>query len=108
MINELARAGLTTIGHLYQQKSAELARRFGLRLTQQLGAASGLAPVPRHSEGGRSDLCRARMTLPEPIGFLEDLENVLKRLAAQVCGRLDTDQTWCPAISTDRALRRYR
>lgn len=91
MINELARAGLTTIGHLYQQKSAELARRFGLRLTQQLGAASGLAPDPVTPKAADPTYA-ARMTLPEPIGFLEDLENVLKRLAAQVCGRLDIDQ----------------
>lgn len=91
MIGELARAGLTTIAHLYQQKSAELARRFGLKLTQKLGAASGLAPDPVTPKAADPTYA-ARMTLPEPIGFLEDLENVLQRLAEQVCGRLNSDQ----------------
>ena len=91
MVAELARAGLTLIGHLYEQKSAELARRFGLRLTQQLGAASGLTPDPVTPKAADPTYA-ARMTLPEPIGFLDDLENVLHRLAEQVCGRLNTDQ----------------
>lgn len=91
MVSELARAGLTLIGHLHKQKSAELARRFGLRLTQQLGTASGLAPDPVTPKAADPTYA-ARMTLPEPIGFLEDLENVLQRLAAQVCGRLTSDQ----------------
>lgn len=91
MVSELARAGLTTIGHLYQQKSAELARRFGLRLTRQLGAASGVEPDPVTPKAADPTYA-ARMTLPEPIGFLEDLENVLQRLAAQICGRLENDQ----------------
>ncbi len=91
MVSELARAGLTLIGHLHEQKSAELARRFGLRLTQQLGTASGLAPDPVTPKAADPTYA-ARMTLPEPIGFLEDLENVLQRLAAQVCGRLSHDQ----------------
>lgn len=91
MIGELTRAGLTLIGHLHKQKPAELARRFGLRLTQQLGMASGLAPDPVTPKAADPTYA-ARMTLPEPIGFLEDLENVLQRLATQVCGRLSNDQ----------------
>ena len=91
MVSDLARAGLTLIGHLYEQKSAELARRFGLHLTQQLGTASGLAPDPVTPKAADPTYA-ARMTLPEPIGFLDDLENVLQRLAGQVCGRLSTDQ----------------
>ncbi len=91
MVSELARAGLTTIGHLHQQKSAELARRFGLPLTRQLGAASGIEPDPVTPKAADPTYA-ARMTLPEPIGFLEDLENVLQRLATQICGRLEKDQ----------------
>ena len=91
MVSELARAGLTTIGHLYQQKSAELARRFGLSLTQALQTASGLTPDPVTPKAADPTYA-ARMTLPEPIGFLDDLEAVLRRLAAQICGRLEQDQ----------------
>lgn len=91
MVSDLARAGLTSIAHLYQQKSAELARRFGLKLTQKLGAASGLAPDPVTPKAADPTYA-ARMTLPDPIGFVEDLEAVLQRLATQVCGRLVTDQ----------------
>jgi protein ImuB len=91
MVSELARAGLITIAHLYQQKSAELARRFGLHLTQALQTATGLTPDPVTPKAADPTYA-ARMTLPEPIGFLEDLENVLLRLANQVCGRLSKDQ----------------
>ena len=91
MVGELARAGLTTIGHLYQQKSAELARRFGLHLTQALQTATGLTPDPVTPKMADPTYA-ARMTLPEPIGFLEDLENVLRRLATQICTRLEHDQ----------------
>ena len=91
IVSDLARAGLTRMAHLYEQKSADLARRFGLHLTQALQTATGLAPDPVTPKAADPTYA-ARMTLPEPIGFLEDLENVLQRLAAQVCGRLDQDQ----------------
>ncbi|MEO1661728.1 MAG: DNA polymerase Y family protein [Pseudomonadota bacterium] len=97
-VSELARAGLTTIGHLYAQKSAELARRFGLSLTQALQTATGLSPDPVTPKAADPTYA-ARMTLPEPIGFLDDLENVLRRLAERICTRLNTDQ---------RGARRFR
>ncbi len=90
-VAELARAGLSTIAQLGEQKSSELARRYGLELTQRLGAASGLAPDPVTPKAA-DPVYAARMTLPEPIGYLEDLEGVLERLAGQVCGRLLGDQ----------------
>ena len=92
MISDLARAGLTRVAHLYDQKSAELARRFGLHLTQALQRATGLVPDPVTPKAADPTYA-ARMTLPEPIGFLDDLETVLHRLAAQVCGRLSHDQS---------------
>ncbi|MEM6651671.1 MAG: DNA polymerase Y family protein [Pseudomonadota bacterium] len=91
MVSELARAGLTTIGHLQSQKSAELARRFGLHLTQALQTATGVTPDPVTPKVADPTYA-ARMTLPEPIGFLDDLEKVLRRLAIQICGRLEQDQ----------------
>ncbi|MEL7041679.1 MAG: DNA polymerase Y family protein [Pseudomonadota bacterium] len=91
MVSELARAGLTTIGHLQSQKSAELARRFGLHLTKALQTATGVTPDPVTPKMADPTYA-ARMTLPDPIGFLDDLEHVLRRLATQICGRLDQDQ----------------
>ncbi|MFN3214763.1 MAG: Y-family DNA polymerase [Henriciella sp.] len=87
----LARAGLTTIGQLQAQKTSELARRFGLSLTQALGATAGTSPDPVTPKAA-DPIYAARMTLPEPIGFLDDLERVLERLSARICDRLQTDQ----------------
>lgn len=91
IVSELARAGLTSIGQLCEQKSAELARRFGLHLTKALQTATGLTPDPVTPKAADPTYA-ARMTLPEPIGFLEDLENVLERLANRICQRLERDQ----------------
>jgi len=91
MATDLARTGLSTIGQLYHQPSGELARRFGLDLTKVLGAATGQAPDPITPKAA-DPIYAARMTLPDPIGFQSDLEEVLSRLAAQVCMRLEEDQ----------------
>ncbi|MEM8988562.1 MAG: DNA polymerase Y family protein, partial [Pseudomonadota bacterium] len=88
---ELARTGLKTIGQLYAIKSSELARRFGLDLTEALGRSLGHQPDPV-TPAAAEPVYAARMTLPEPIGFKSDLEGVLKRLAVSVCGRLEQDQ----------------
>ncbi|NQY98486.1 MAG: DNA polymerase Y family protein [Henriciella sp.] len=92
LISELARAGLSTVAHLQDQKSAELARRFGLHLTQTIDTALGRTPDPVTPKAA-DPVYAARMTLPEPIGFLEDLEAVLERLARQICGWLEQDQS---------------
>lgn len=83
----LSRAGLQTIGQLYPIASRELARRYGLALTGALDAASGLAPDPV-TPAASDPVYAASMSLPEPIGFLHDLEQVLHRLASSVCDHL--------------------
>lgn len=88
---ELARAGLTKIGQLYAQKSSELARRFGLKFTQSLNAATGQSPDPVTPKI-TDPTYAARMTLPEPIGLLEDMEGVLSKLTEHVCAKLDKDR----------------
>ena len=88
--SDLARTGLTSIGQLYAQKSGELARRFGLSLTQALSAATGQRPDPVTPKAA-DPVYAARMTLPEPIGLVEDLHGVLERLAGRVCDRLQAD-----------------
>ena len=91
MVSELAQTGLKTIGQLYEIKSSELAHRFGLELTSALGTSTGQSPDPV-SPAAADPVYAARMTLPEPIGFQSDLENVLERLATSVCRRLQDTQ----------------
>lgn len=89
--SELAQAGLKTIGQLYEIQSAELARRFGLELTNAIFTSVGQTPDPI-TPAATDPVYSARMTLPDPIGFLSDIENVLERLAQSVCTRLEKDQ----------------
>lgn len=89
--NELARTGLKTIGQLYGVKSSELARRFGLELTRAVASSLGQEPDPV-TPAAAEPVFAARMTLPEPIGYKSDIEDVVKRLAASVCGRLAAAQ----------------
>ncbi|WP_411818223.1 DUF6504 family protein [Hyphococcus sp. DH-69] len=89
--SELSRAGFRVIGQLYNVKSSELARRFGLELTKALSAAVGVTPDPIPPTAADS-VYAARITLPEPIGLLSDIEAALNRLAESVCGRLKKDQ----------------
>ena len=91
MVAELGQTGLTTIGQLYEVKSSELVRRFGLELTTALDRSRGHAPDPV-TPGTKGPYFAARMSLPEPIGYLSDIEDVLRRLAASVCQRLKQEQ----------------
>lgn len=84
---DLARTGITRIGQLNQQKSSELARRFGLELTNTMNAITGQTPDPVIRKKPDS-VYAARMTLPDPVGLLEDIEQVLSRLATHVCNKL--------------------
>jgi len=84
---ELRRTGIRTIGQLHAVKSSELARRFGLDLTTTLSRAMGHTPDPVTPRSA-DPVYAARMTLPDPIGLLDDLTGVLGRLAASVCSRL--------------------
>ena len=72
----LARAGLKTIGQLYEVKTSELARRFGLSLTGALAAALGQTADPV-TPASADPIYAARMTLPDPVGLLSDIEAVL-------------------------------
>lgn len=90
-ISDLARSGLTTIAQLYEIKSSELARRYGLELIKSLSAATGQTPDPVTPKAA-DPVYAARMTLPEPVGLVSDVEGVLERLANAVCARLERDQ----------------
>lgn len=87
----LRRTGLKTIGDLYGRKSSELARRFGLGITTRLSHAVGHSPDPISPQAA-DPVYAARMTSPESIGRLEDVNEILSRLAASICSRLQHAQ----------------
>ena len=95
---DLARTGFKSIGQLYGVKSSELARRFGLGLSQSLAASLGQEPDPV-TPSAVDPVYAARMTLPEPIGFTTDMTKVVERLAVSVCSRLQAEK---------KGARRYR
>ncbi len=86
-VEGLARLGLRRIGDLMPMPRASLARRFGaeplLRLDQALGrVAEPVTPDPEPP-------CRAvRLSLPEPIGLMADLEAGIARLLDRLCAHL--------------------
>lgn len=84
---DLRRVGLKTIGDLYPFKTSELARRFGLELTERLSHALGHSPDPVSPQAADKTYS-ARMTLPEPIGFKDDIQEVVTRLARSICDKL--------------------
>ncbi|MGB6230171.1 MAG: hypothetical protein WBF53_08600, partial [Litorimonas sp.] len=84
---DLRRLGVTTLGELRRFKSSELARRFSVRLPEALDALRGQAHDPV-VPSAVSPVFAANMTLPEPIGRVEDVTGILERLAARVCRKL--------------------
>ena len=89
-ITSLRRTGLKTIGDLYKHKTSELARRFGLELTQKISTALGYTADPISPQAA-DPVYAARMSLPDPIGLLDDMNLVLKRLTDSICIRLEKD-----------------
>jgi protein ImuB len=87
VLEGLERLGLRLIRDLQQIPRATLPRRFGadvlVRLDQALGLrAEPLSPAPLAPHFG------VRLSLPEPIGLLSDLQAVLERLLARLCTHL--------------------
>lgn len=86
-VDGLERLGLRILRDLTQVPRATLAHRFGTaplqRLDQALGQMSdplGPAAVP--------PVLAVRLSLPEPIGLLSDMEAALERLLERLCGHL--------------------
>ncbi len=84
----LNRLGLATIGALYDVPRASLARRFGLTLVTRLDQALGFVSEPV-APAAPVKIFAARMTLPEPIGLVDDVKEALRRLLAQLCMGLE-------------------
>lgn len=87
----LQRLGLRTIGDVVAQPRAVLSRRFGPNLLMHIDQALGDQPEPisPHLEPLRF---AARLTLPEPIGLLDDVTGILVRLLERVCDKLNSHE----------------
>ena len=95
---QLARLGLRRVQDLVGQPRAALARRFGRGLVYRMDQAMGSAPEPV-SPAKPADHFAVRLTLPEPIGLIEDIVAGLDRLLPHLGSKLDARQ---------RAIRRLR
>ncbi|MFK7754186.1 MAG: DUF6504 family protein, partial [Sedimentitalea sp.] len=84
---QLTRLGLRRIGDLLGQPRAALARRFGKGLVLRLDQAMGSAPEPV-SPAQAPDHFAVRLTLPEPIGLVDDLLAGVDRMLPRFCARL--------------------
>ena len=87
LAEDLARLGLRRIGDLAGQPRAALGRRFGPALMQRLDQALGAVPEPLSAIAPPPPLA-VRLSLPEPIGLLDDLREGAARLLARLCARL--------------------
>lgn len=84
----LTRLGLRRIGDLAGQPRAGLARRFGQGLVRRLDQAFGveaepvspMRPAPRFA---------VRLSLPDPIGLVEDVLAAIDRLLPELAARLE-------------------
>jgi protein ImuB len=83
----LARLGLHRVGDLMGLPRAALARRFGAETLRRLDQALGLETEP--VSPARAPLhFAARITFPDPIGLLEDVQAGLDRLLPALSARL--------------------
>ncbi|MFN3260900.1 MAG: Y-family DNA polymerase [Pikeienuella sp.] len=83
----LMRLGLRRIEELTLTPRAGLARRFGAELVLRLDQALGHAPEPISPLRAEPPLS-ARISFPEPIGLVADVEAAALRLAERVSARL--------------------
>ncbi|WP_186392350.1 MULTISPECIES: DNA polymerase Y family protein [unclassified Pannonibacter] len=83
----LQQMGLRSIRDLTQVPRAPLARRFGASLMLRLDQALGLAGEPVSPDGPPPHF-GARITLPEPVGLVDDVMAGLTRLLERLCEKL--------------------
>ncbi|MGX9355644.1 DNA polymerase Y family protein [Roseobacteraceae bacterium S113] len=87
VVATLARLGLRQIGDLTGQPRAALARRFGKGLVLRLDQALGVTPEPLTPDAPPESFA-LRLTLPDPIGLLDDVTAAADRLIAPLCAKL--------------------
>jgi len=86
-LTALERLGLRHVRDLAQMPRAPLARRFGAGLLQRLDQAMGDLPEPI-APPPAPPVMAVRLSLPEPVGLLGDLQAGLARLLERLCQHL--------------------
>lgn len=86
-VEGLVRLGLRRVEDIAVLPRAALARRFGAGVLRRLDQALGLEPEPVTPAGMPLHFA-ARISLPDPIGLLADVEAGVDRLLPVLCARL--------------------
>ena len=86
-VAQLNRLGLRRIGDLLGQPRAALARRFGKGLVLRLDQAMGSAPEPVSPTSPPAHFA-VRLTLPDPIGLVDDILAGIDRMLPRLCAQL--------------------
>lgn len=97
-VEGLARLGLRRVGDIATLPRAALARRFGTQTLHRLDQAMGRVPEPLAPTGAALHFA-TRLTFPDPIGLLADVEAGVDRLLPPLCARL---------VAAGRGARRVR
>ena len=93
----LAALGLATVEDAARIPRGALARRFGLATLKRLDQALGAEPEPVAPERP-APVFAVRLTLPEPVGHVDDVTAGLDRLLERLCGMLETQQMGARAL----------
>jgi len=93
----LERLGIATVSQLYNLPRATVARRYDREVLSRLDQALGSLPE-QISPLGDAQSFAVRMTLPEPIGLLDDVMAAARRLTSHLCRRLDEAQKGARAL----------
>lgn len=87
-VDALHRLGVERVGQLATMPRAPMVRRFGKEVALRLDQAFGHVFEPLNPLIPKETPMR-RVTFAEPIGRLEDLQSVVRRLAGQLCRDLE-------------------
>lgn len=87
----LMRLGLRCISDIDGMPRGALARRFGSLLVQRLDQIVGAVPEPLTPTVFTAPYA-VRLSLPDPIGKVEDVKAALNRLLERLCLRLEQEQ----------------
>jgi protein ImuB len=87
VVEALVRLGLRRVGDLGGLPRAAFSRRFGAHALRRLDQALGLEPEPVTPAGAPLHFA-ARITFPDPIGLLADVQAGVDRLLPMLCQRL--------------------
>lgn len=91
ILTSFKRLGLKTIHDVLALPLKSLARRFSIGLVTRLDELIGASSDPVNPAKPKPTFA-ARISLPDPIGLLEDVEECARRLISQICKRLHEHQ----------------